>query len=520
MFAGGFDLAAVDAVGSWELDGALASPSSLAALRSLIGKSLVHVVTGSDGDQRFALLETIREFALEQLRLEGEDEFARQRHYAIYLRRFRAADAHLRGPEATVWFARLQPEHDNLRAALRWTFDRALYSDAAWLIVAANWFWECCNHQYEASQWLLLLMPHYHTLAPDLRLAIWIMLNAYGDYTTEGAQMVDCLADEAMALLADCSHKLLQSAAWQVIAARLADSSRAAAAREHAIALARAAHKSPALGSEFCLLADRDFMLGFGLWKYALMLAESGELAQATALAHESLAIFQARENLYEQAGGFGTLGLLALYQGNLEQAHQLLVKASACATTNNTQWMVCHWQPLLGLVTLYRGEPQAARRLLMESWNACAELKRTHLLPRICIFLAETALWEGALDEAEHWLAQGMRYRGASPLVNMVLVNYFCVAARLAVARQAYSRAAMLFGLAEVARVRAHCVLVEPVIAQVEAALATTRTALEPTLFAEAFAAGQQMPLTEAFLTLLAAEYIALNPSRGADLA
>ena len=189
MFAGGFDLAAVDAVGSWESDSALAPRSLLAALRTLIGKSLVYVVTGTDGDQRFSLLETIREFALEQLRLEGEDEFARQRHYALYLQRFRTADAHLRGPEATVWFARLQPEHDNLRAALRWTLDRALYSDAAWLIVAANWFWECCNQQYEASQWLLPLIPHQHTLVPDLRLAIGIILNAYGDYMAEASQM-------------------------------------------------------------------------------------------------------------------------------------------------------------------------------------------------------------------------------------------------------------------------------------------------------------------------------------------
>ena len=199
--------------------------------------------------------------------------------------------------------------------------------------------------------------------------------------------------------------------------------------------LAGAANESSGLGSEFCLLADHDFILGLGLWRYALMLAERGELAQATALAHESVAIFDARGNLYEQAGGFGTLGLFALLQGNLGQAHPLLVQAVVCATTSNSQWMVCYWQPLLGLVTLYRGEAAAARQLLIESWNCCIDLNRKHLLPRICVYLAETALCEAALEEAEHWLAQGISYRAGIGLNSIVQVNYFFVAARLAVA-------------------------------------------------------------------------------------
>ena len=75
------------------------------------------------GEQRFLLLETIREFALEQLRAHGEEALLRQRHYAAYLQLFRTGDSHLRGPEAATWFARLEPEQDNLRAALQWTLD-------------------------------------------------------------------------------------------------------------------------------------------------------------------------------------------------------------------------------------------------------------------------------------------------------------------------------------------------------------------------------------------------------------
>ena len=97
--------------------------------------------TTPTGEQRFLLLETIREFALEQLRAHGEEALLRQRHYAAYLHLFRTGDSHLRGPEAATWLARLEPEQDNLRAALQWALDEARYADAAWLMVAVHYFW-------------------------------------------------------------------------------------------------------------------------------------------------------------------------------------------------------------------------------------------------------------------------------------------------------------------------------------------------------------------------------------------
>ena len=517
VFVGGFDLAAVEGIGDWRLEiEDDASPISnlqfpISALRSLIAKSLVRVESGTTGEQRFSLLETIREFALEQLRAQGEEEAARQRHYNIFLQRFRDADSHLRGPDASNWLRRLQPEQENLRAALQWTQDRGLYSDGAWLVLAAAWFWEQCNQQYEASKWLLPLMAHFQTLIPDLRLAIWIILNAYGDYTAEGADLIKRFAEEGRGLIPNSLHLLLQSAAWQVIADKSSDPVEAAAARERTIALGRVADGSPLLGSEFGLLADRDFLMGFGLWRYALALAERGAFTQATSLAQESLALFQARGNRYEQAGGLGTLGLVALLQGDLEGAQKLLDEALACATTNNTRWMASLWQPLLALVMLYRDEAATARQLLIESWEYCIDLKRTHLLPRISIFLAETALWEGHINEAENWLAQGVNDLLDPRRLGSALTNYLHITARLAVTRQAYRQATLLLGLAEETRQRARVTLVGPVRVRVDAALAEVQAALGPTLFAEAFAAGQQMILEEAFYALQGSDHAAM---------
>lgn len=47
------------------------------------------------GEQRFLLLETIREFALEQMRIHGEEALWRERHYTTYLQFFRTGDDHL-----------------------------------------------------------------------------------------------------------------------------------------------------------------------------------------------------------------------------------------------------------------------------------------------------------------------------------------------------------------------------------------------------------------------------------------
>lgn len=85
IFVGGCDWVAIEK---------RADPLSL--LHALIGKSLVYTETSSAGEQRFFLLETIREFALEQLRAHDEEATLRQRHYAAYLHLFRTAHSHLR----------------------------------------------------------------------------------------------------------------------------------------------------------------------------------------------------------------------------------------------------------------------------------------------------------------------------------------------------------------------------------------------------------------------------------------
>jgi len=126
VFAGGCTLAAVEAVSGLP---ALAGPGTEAVtetgllddLASLVDKSLVRRVDDPDGEPRFMMLETLREFGTEQLTARGELPALRDRHLAHYLACAETAQAQLQGPLQALWFDRLERENDNLRSALEWS---------------------------------------------------------------------------------------------------------------------------------------------------------------------------------------------------------------------------------------------------------------------------------------------------------------------------------------------------------------------------------------------------------------
>ena len=504
VFAGGFALVAVEGIGDWEL-GSSDAQSPVSILRSLAGKSLVRVEGLAEGEQRFFLLETIREFALEQLQLWGEEESARQRHYEIYLRRFRSTDTHLRGPDAPVWFARLQAEHDNLRAAIRWALDAGRYEETAWLILATGYYCRLRGHWYEELGWHQELLPHRHLFDIPLRLGLLLKLFSVASVSDADA-MLQRYAGELIELGEKCSVQLLRSAAWARFAIATADFAQASAAWEKAMALVWAAQDAPGPGYEFGVNADYPFIFSATAGGYAAFLIDHGQYTQAASLLRESLAASASRGYVSGVGASLGTLGRLALLQGDLHEARTLLQQAVTTIKASIHPSVLAKIQPHLAVVTLYENDPAGARRLLMESLAIWTNIRETLYLARLSIYLAETALWEGKIPEAEGWLAQCVEYRVDPGRIGIALVNCFLVAARLAVARQHYSRAATLFGLAEKARANIDCTLVEPVRAQVGAAVATVQAALGPSAFAADFEAGEQLSPAEAFTALLSA--------------
>ncbi len=104
----------------------------LDGLQALIDNSMLRRVD-LHKEPRVVMLETAREFALEQLEVSGELEALRERHGAYYTTLAREADLRLEGAEdleQAIWLDRLEAEHGNLREAFLWS--SSAHSDAAW----------------------------------------------------------------------------------------------------------------------------------------------------------------------------------------------------------------------------------------------------------------------------------------------------------------------------------------------------------------------------------------------------
>lgn len=373
---------------------------------------------------------------------------------------------------------------------------KARYEDTAWLIIASIFYCRLRGHWYEELGWLHAVLAHRHQFSTELRLALLIAF--YTVARTNEFEMVERYRAELSELANGCSNKLLQSAAWAFVAVVTADFAQAVAAWEKSIVLGRKADGLPKLGDEFCVCDDHLFAFGSSLDNYATRLIEHGAFAQAALLVQESLAMFTARGYPSGIAKSRLNAALLRLLQGDLAQAGAILQQAMAMATSGIQPSILARTKALLALVTLYHHDTTAAHRLLMECLTAWTNMGNKFHLAQVCIYLAETALWEGDCTEAERWLAQSLSYCCDPRLIGSPVVNYLFVAARVTGARQHHSQAAMLLGLAEELRLRAHVTLVEPVRAQVDAALATVQTALEPAAFA--FAAGGRTTMTTAF--------------------
>jgi predicted ATPase len=156
-FIGGWTLEAAEAVCDPEGLGL----DALEGLTSLVDKSLIRRTESADGRSRFLMLETIREFGMEQLGAAGELDPVLRRHAEHYLALALEAEPHLTADDQVEWLDRCDLEHANIRAALRWAIG-AGQADRAQESAGALWrFWQQRGHLAEGRRWLeeILAMP-------------------------------------------------------------------------------------------------------------------------------------------------------------------------------------------------------------------------------------------------------------------------------------------------------------------------------------------------------------------------
>lgn len=141
VFSGGFDIIAAEEVCS---DEKLPKERVLDLLSRLIDRSLVYNVKGTDHSLRYRSLETLRQFALQKLQLEKEEDNIKTRHVLFYSKM--AEQAYEEQYEWQLkWLNKLEEEHDNLIAALNWSFSQS-HKNFYLLSGYLGWFWRWHSH--------------------------------------------------------------------------------------------------------------------------------------------------------------------------------------------------------------------------------------------------------------------------------------------------------------------------------------------------------------------------------------
>ena len=369
VFAGPFGLAAAEAVGGQPGDavpGLADAGPVMDTLGSLVDSSLVWVDTRGR-EPRFALLETVREYALEHLAGRGDWAEAHDRHAAYFLALAEPAEAELQGQGQLAWLDRLESERDNVRSAMSWLVDHGPLEQAVRLLSLTWRFWWLHGHAAELARLGEEIVAKSEHLPPSQRaLALTgagFMLIANGDQARAQA-----LFEQSLPLYRPVTGKpgVVLTAAVLGMLGRLAtlrgEYSGAAELLDHSQALLRE-------------LGDDDFA-GYARVQYRLFRAMAdnflGELRlsrgdpdRAARQFTDGLAVGRRAQDRISVLPSLYYLALSSQAQGDLAGAAGHLKEGLALAAEAGDQTSAAYYLEALAAVASQQDNPQRAVRLL-----------------------------------------------------------------------------------------------------------------------------------------------------------
>jgi non-specific serine/threonine protein kinase len=365
VFAGGWTLEAAEAVGAGE---DLATADVLDLLAGLVDKSLVAAEAPTrDGRVRYRLLETLRQYGQKRLRDAGEAAAARGRHLAWAVALAEEAGPGLRGPQQAGWVARLETEHDNLRAAVRWATERGEAGDAG------------AAQQGLQLAWALGYFWHIQGPPGEGHAALTALLRLPGAAVRTAAR--------ARALAA-ASHM-----AWFV-----GDPGCARARAAEALAIARE-------------LGDRQ-TAARALECLGRVATYQDRYADALPLVEESLRAWQELGDEWSTAGALHLLGYLAFRQGDPAAGRTRLEEALALWRRVGDRIRLANTLQVLGLVADALGDPVAARARLEEGLAIERAMGRREGIGWTLAHLGEVARAQGDHPAARALLEESLAIR------------------------------------------------------------------------------------------------------------
>jgi predicted ATPase/Tfp pilus assembly protein PilF len=511
-----------DGIEDWEV---------LDLLDRLVNKSLVQAEEAGGGVY-YGLLETVRQYSQERLAANGKTAVLCDRHLAWYLALAEEAAPHLLGADQVAWLDRLEREHDNFRAALRWAQEHGAAEEGLRLAGALGGFWRTRNYFGEGRGWLegALTAGTGGSAAARAR-----ALEAAGDLAHMPGYSGDAvvLFEQGLALYRQLGDTI-GTARTLTHLARVADEhgdyARATLLQEEALALNRALgdrrgiadsvnhlgwvaylrgeyERAAALYEESVVLfreaANREG-LALSLNGLGCVVVQQGAYARAATLQEEALALWQAVGNRGGTSFSLVNLGWALLAQGEDERATAHFEESLALAREMSSHLALSWSLGNLAWAAYRRGEYGQAVALQEEAlamWQALGGRRRGEWL---LVNLGRMLLAQGEVERAATYLREGLQ-RSHEIGARGVLAEALEGMAWLAVAQGQVARAARVGGAAEVLRDTLGAALHPTLCGGHDQAVAAMRAALGEEAFAAAWAEGRALSPDEAVTEALA---------------
>jgi len=387
VFAGGFTLKAAEAVGTGE---GIEEGEVLDLLASLVDKSLVPV-DDRGGGTRYALLETVRQYASEKLRAAAEEKEAGGHHARYYLALAEEAEPELKGERQEEWLERLETENDNLRAAMRFLLD-AEEVDTSLRLAWALWlFWWYRGHHEEGRRFADEVLAKGHPISVGQRARVaWI--RGVTSYGRESAEEAAQLCQESVDLFreaGDQTNLALTLMGASVTWLQCGYPERSSALLEEATALHRA-------------LGD-PWGISVAVAHLGMVYLKRGDRERALPLLEEARAISKEIRNGI--AGHMAAYNLALLSEAAGEHGRAVELHAEGLGFAMEVGDVANATYSLEGLagVAGARGEPERAARL----FGASEALLETVGAPRY-VHAQDEASYERAVEELRLRLGEG----------------------------------------------------------------------------------------------------------------
>jgi non-specific serine/threonine protein kinase len=384
----------------------------LEGLGSLVDKSLVSQAEQPDGEPRFGMLETVREFGLEQLVATGEEDVTCRAHAAWCVGQAeRFLESMLSSWLAFLeWLDRIEADLDNVRAALAWLERTGDVEGVLRLAGSLGEFWLLHNHRQEGHGWLArALDPTRSAAVPGavralgLRAAALLAVNR-GDYAEASA-----LATECLALWRDLGDR--KGCALALHALGFVDL--AQGHYDQAVAhIGEAQALFEALGNRWWAAVTRSVIRGRAAHG-------QGDLVGATAIFEDALAVFREFGDPLNAMLTLNHLGVVACDRGDRVGAATRFAASSPLWRQVGAQWTLADW--LAGVATLAQTceMPARAARLFGAAEALRVEHGHAYMLPERASFERAIGAARASLGEAA--FAGGLTVGGALPLADAI---------------------------------------------------------------------------------------------------